>query len=324
MTRQTQCVDKALIPKPRHGTLMDLCVDDARSGDDDVIRSTPLTTAMADVVITLHSGDKLGRRIRILEDSGTNFFCLFDRALAESIAVEQICAGGTVASVDILQSKLSATHEDSNAVIQNKLNRRWTNVCGTVEFMEGGIREEIAACTYRCKPTSFGAKHQIVTVRGNFLLSEGGTTALFRGFNSTKTIDEVMQHVFKQHSCRRVSLHMLVCSINVRHLVFVNSKLLDKTLMAEHDAAQPRWRATVVDSMDNVHGMKSLRIDTFDPAWLIRMDAQCVASIRMQISSHGSINLFITPVSDTVLAVGMEAHLDRICSFFAEMCALFT
>jgi hypothetical protein len=275
-------------------------------------------STMFDILFTLQSGDKIGRRICF--DSGivANALLLLDQAEHECMQVEQLCMQ-PVTAIDIQPSRLSKEHH-----IQNRRKQRWTNICGKIFYTTGGIRDEMESCLVDCQHTNFGIKKLVMSVHGNFMLSQGSTTALFRGFNSCSVLFDVMQHVFKPHSCIHATLHMLVCSINIEHIVFIHSKILDKQLFAEHEAPVPRWRAALIDSMDNVHGMKSLRVENFDANWLQSMGATCVSSLRMQISSHGSVNLFITPTPDTVLVKNFETQLDQFCSFFADLCRRFT
>ena len=273
------------------------------------------TPAMVDITITLLSGDKLGRRISEHDVTDAGPFALFDRAVAVSTAVERDCAQ-EVASIDIQPSRIRG--------YETQHQQRWSNVCGKVQHTADALRAEMAPYIFNCTETSFGQKQQIFTLHGNFMFSSGGSTSLFRGFNSSANVEHVMQHVFRPHSCRSVSLHMLVCSINIRHMVFVNSALLDRVLMAEHTQAHPRWHAVLINSMDNVHGVKSLRLENFDTTWLHSMRAECVRSVRMQISSHGSVNLFITPQPDTLLTTNFEDNLNAFCAFFADLCAKYT
>ena len=270
---------------------------------------------MVDITITLLSGDKLGRRIREADATDAGPFALFDRAVAVGTAIERDCEQ-EVTSIDIQPSRIRGS--------ETQHQQRWSNVCGKVQHTADALRAEMAPYIFNCTETSFGQKQQIFTLHGNFMFSSGGTTSLFRGFNSSANVEHVMQHVFRPHSCRSVSLHMLVCSINIRHMVFVHSALLDRVLMAEHDNAHPRWHAVLINSMDNVHGVKSLRLENFDLPWLRSMRAECVRSMRIQISSHGSVNLFITPQPDTFLTTNFEDNLNAFCAFFAELCAKYT
>jgi len=274
-----------------------------------------------DVIVTLQSKDKLGRRVFLSDDPAdmctARTLTLLDKTEEQCAQIARWCSQEVI-SVDIFPSSTLRTP------VTHQHMRRWTNICGKVHFTPNGIRDEMLACTLDCKFTSFGAKKMLMTVNGNFMLSEGSTTALFRGFNSCTILTEVMQHIFKPHSCICTTLHMLVCSINVRHMVFINSKILDELLISEHKASTPRWTATNIESMDNVHGMKSLRLDKFNQCWLQSMNAESVSSLRMQISSHGSVNLFITPKDDTFLQPDFEAKLDPFCSFFADLCVRLT
>jgi hypothetical protein len=312
-------------PQPRHAPWH----DDALHGEiadlpelpdfpelAELLETNIITTpAMVDITITLLSGDKLGRRISEHDATDAGPFALFDRAVAVSTAVERDCEQ-EVASIDIQLSRIRGS--------ETQHQQRWSNVCGKVQHTADPLRAEMAPCIFNCTETSFGQKQQIFTLHGNFMFSSGGSTSLFRGFNSSSNVEHLMQHVFQPHTCRSVLLHMLVCSINIRHMVFVNSALLDRVLMAEHTQAHPRWHAVLINSIDNVHGVKSLHLENFDVTWLRSMCAECVRTVRMQISSHGSVNLFITPQPDTLLTTNFEDNLNAFCAFSAELCAKYT
>ena len=273
-----------------------------------------------DIIVTLDSTDKLGRRVLLVHnDSCPRTLTLLDKTEQECALIANWCSQ-SIATIDIFPFCMSQIQITQ----QHDLMQRWTNICGKVHFTQNGIRDEMIGCILDCKFTTFGTKKLLMTVHGNFMLSEGSTTALFRGFNSCTMLTQVMQHIFKPHSCITTTLHMLVCSLNVRHMVFIHSKILDNILISEHKASTPRWNATNIESMDNVHGMKSLRLDNFNQTWLQSMRADSVSSMRMQISSHGSVNLFITPKDDTFLVADFEEGLNQFCTFFADLCVRCT
>lgn len=188
------------------------------------------------------------------------------------------------------------------------------NICGKIVH-SGDIWQPGVRPCLRKVCNAFGNFHALYSEYTNLLMSSAKTNILFRGGNKTADIDYLVKRAVIRERIASMTIHMLVGNAFLSESVVVKSSLFDRI---EDDA---RWECEFDVGVEDHAYQKSIRLCNFDAAFCKTLlpDVVAPASLLLNVSRNGNVNVFLGLPVNTVFEVGLEDKYLPILSFFLDI-----
>ena len=160
---------------------------------------------------------------------------------------------------------------------------------------------------------AFGDVAQIFTDAGNLCTCHNGQYTLVRGARSSKAVCDMLGMVMREGAVSDVSVHMLVASARLGHLVDTSSDMF-------MDCMQALFSHVKVGecSLEGSERVTTVQLRQALPHVVTSFGCRGVRQVLLSIGQKGSLNFFFSFHANAPLVLGFEDSLRALCTKIAE------
>ena len=160
---------------------------------------------------------------------------------------------------------------------------------------------------------AFGDVAQIFTDAGNFCTCHNGQYTLVRGARCSKAVCDMLGMVMQKEAISDVSVHMLVASARLGHLVDTSSDMFMECLQGFFSHVE-----LGESTLEGSERVKTVQLRQAHPHIASAFECKGVRQVLLSIGQKGSLNFFFSFHPNTPLVVGFEETLRALCTQIAK------